>query len=150
MRVPDLGVSCTPDAPGQQALPDPVVLIEILSPGNARETWENLWSYTTIPSVLEIAVVHPTRMLVEMLRRGTDGHWPEGPGGRTRRQPAPGKHRLRLPAARGLRPDAPRLTARATLGGCATGTTRVAKRELDLGNPRSTGLSAASLPAHTP
>jgi hypothetical protein len=33
MRVPDLGV--TADAPGQQALPDPVVLIEILSPGNA-------------------------------------------------------------------------------------------------------------------
>ena len=32
MRVPDLGISCTPDAPGQRTLPDPIVLIEILSP----------------------------------------------------------------------------------------------------------------------
>jgi Uma2 family endonuclease len=79
MRLPDLGVSCTPDAPAQQALPDAIVLIEILSPSNTRETWENVWSYTTIPSVREIAVVHSTRVLVEMLRRGTDGHWPEGP-----------------------------------------------------------------------
>jgi Uma2 family endonuclease len=79
MRVPDLGVSCMADAPGQQALPDPVVLIEILSPGNASETWGNVWSYTTIPSVREIAVVHSTRVLVELLRRGADGHWPEKP-----------------------------------------------------------------------
>jgi Uma2 family endonuclease len=79
VRVPDLGVSCTADAPGQQTLPDPVVLIEILSPSNAREAWDNVWSYTTIPSVREIGVVHSTRMLVEMLRRGTDGHWPEEP-----------------------------------------------------------------------
>jgi Uma2 family endonuclease len=79
LRVPDLGVSCTPDAPDQQTLPDPIILIEILSPSNARETWENVWSYTTIPSVREIAVVHSTRVLVEMLRRGTDGHWPEAP-----------------------------------------------------------------------
>ena len=79
MRVPDLGVTCTPDAPGQQSLPDPILLIEILSPGNATDTWDNVWSYTTIPSVREIAVVHSTRVLVELLRRGTDGSWPEEP-----------------------------------------------------------------------
>jgi Uma2 family endonuclease len=58
LRVPDLGITCTPDAPGQRTL---------------------LWAYTTIPSVREIAVVHSTRVLVEMLRRGADGHWPEEP-----------------------------------------------------------------------
>jgi Uma2 family endonuclease len=79
MRVPDLGVTCTPDAPGQQTLPDPILLIEILSPGNTADTWDNVWSYTTIPSVQEIAVVHSTRILVELLRRGTDGHWPAEP-----------------------------------------------------------------------
>ena len=79
LRVPDLGVTCTPDAPGQQTLPDPVVLIEILSPGNTTDTWDNVWSYTTIPSVREIAVVHSTRILVELLRRGADGNWPEEP-----------------------------------------------------------------------
>ena len=79
MRVPDLGVTCTPDAPGQQTLPDPVLLIEILSPGNTADTWNNVWSYTTIPSVREIAVVHSTRPLIELLRRGTDGNWPAEP-----------------------------------------------------------------------
>jgi Uma2 family endonuclease len=79
LRVPDLGVTCTPDAPGQQTLPDPVLLIEILSPGNTADTWDNVWSYTTIPSVQEIAVVHSTRILVELLRRGSDGHWPAEP-----------------------------------------------------------------------
>jgi Uma2 family endonuclease len=75
--VPDLGITCTADAPGQRALPDPVVLIEVLSPGNAKDTWDNVWAYTTIPSVHEIAVVHSTRVLAEVLRRGPDGHWPE-------------------------------------------------------------------------
>lgn len=79
MRVPDLGITRTPDAPGQQALPDPVALIEVLSPGNAADTWDNVWAYTTIPSVREIAVVHSTRVLAEVLRRGTDGHWPAEP-----------------------------------------------------------------------
>jgi Uma2 family endonuclease len=79
MRVPDLGVTCTHDAPGQQMLPDPMVLIEILSPGNAPDTWDNVWSYTTIPTVREIAVVHSTRVLVELLRRDGDGNWPAEP-----------------------------------------------------------------------
>jgi Uma2 family endonuclease len=79
VRVPDLGITRTPDAPGQQALPDPVALIEVLSPGNAADTWDNVWAYTTIPTVREIAVVHSTRVLAEVLRRGEDGHWPEEP-----------------------------------------------------------------------
>jgi Uma2 family endonuclease len=86
VRVPDVGVTCTPLAPGQQTWPDPLILIEILSPGNAANTWENVWSYCTIPSVREIAIMHSTRVLAELLRRGPDGHWPEvaekiGPGG---------------------------------------------------------------------
>lgn len=79
LRVPDLGITCMADAPGQRTLPDPVVLIEVLSPGNATETWDNVWAYTTIPSVREIAIVHSTRVLAEVLRRGPDGHWPEEP-----------------------------------------------------------------------
>jgi Uma2 family endonuclease len=79
MRVPDLGITRVADAPGQQALPDPVALIEVLSPGNAADSWDNVWAYTTIPSVREIAVVHSTRVLAEVLRRGADGRWPEAP-----------------------------------------------------------------------
>ena len=58
VRVPYVGVTCTRLAPGQQAWPDPILLIEILSPGNSTDTWENVWSYCTIPSVREIAIVH--------------------------------------------------------------------------------------------
>ena len=79
LRVPDLGVTCTPDALSQQTLPDPILLIEILSPGNASDTWDNVWSYTTIPSVREIVVVHSTRVFAELLRREADGNWPAEP-----------------------------------------------------------------------
>jgi Uma2 family endonuclease len=79
MRVPDLGVTCAPDAPADRALPDPVVLIEILSPSDATDTWDNVWAYTTIPSVREIAVVHSTSVKAELLRRGPDGQWPAQP-----------------------------------------------------------------------
>jgi Uma2 family endonuclease len=79
VRMPDVAVTCAPDAPGQQTLPDPILLIEILSPGNAGDTWENVWSYTTIPTVREIAVVHSTQVFVELLRRDGEGHWPAQP-----------------------------------------------------------------------
>jgi len=86
VRVPDIGVTCTTLMPAQQVWPDPILLIEILSPGNSADTWENVWSYCTIPSVREIAIVHSARVLAELLRRGPEGHWPEetekiGPGG---------------------------------------------------------------------
>jgi len=77
VRVPDVAVTCTPLLPGQQVWVDPILLIAVLSPGNIAETWENVWSYCTIPSVREIAIVHSIRILAEVLRRGPDGHWPE-------------------------------------------------------------------------
>jgi Uma2 family endonuclease len=77
-RVPDLGVTCSPERSGVM-VPDPVLLIEILSPNNQAETRANIWSYTTIPSVQEILIVHTVRIEVEILRRGTDGSWPEMP-----------------------------------------------------------------------
>jgi Uma2 family endonuclease len=79
MRVPDLAVSCTPALPGDNALRDPVLLIEILSPSNRAETWTNVWSYTTSPSVREILILHSTRIGADLLRRGADGSWPERP-----------------------------------------------------------------------
>jgi Uma2 family endonuclease len=79
MRVPDLAVSSTPALPGDNALRDPVLLIEILSPSNRAETWTNVWSYTTIPSVREILILHSTRIGADLLRRGVDGSWPERP-----------------------------------------------------------------------
>lgn len=77
VRVPDLGVTCSPLLPGQATLPDPVLLIEILSPSNQAKTWSNVWAYTSIPSVQEILVLHSSRLGAELLRRSPEGAWPE-------------------------------------------------------------------------
>ena len=73
------GVTCAPALPTDKALRDPVLLIEILSPSNRAETWTNVWSYTTIPSVREILILHSTRVGADLLRREADGTWPERP-----------------------------------------------------------------------
>ena len=77
-RIPDLGVTCAPPAQGLM-VPDPILLIEILSPGNEAQTRANIWAYTTIPSVREILAVHSTRIEAELLRRNSEGSWPEEP-----------------------------------------------------------------------
>jgi Uma2 family endonuclease len=78
-RIPDLGVTCAPNVPGALTMPDPILLIEVLSPGNANDTWDNVPHYASLPSVVEILIVHSTRMKAELLRRGANGEWPENP-----------------------------------------------------------------------
>ncbi|HSU04547.1 MAG TPA: Uma2 family endonuclease [Acetobacteraceae bacterium] len=75
-RIPDLAVTCAPPS-RERMIAEPVLLIEILSPSNTDETWDNVWAYTTIPSVTEILVLSSTAIRAELLRRGTDGSWPE-------------------------------------------------------------------------
>jgi Uma2 family endonuclease len=58
---------------------EPVVLIEILSPTNVSKTRLNVRAYRTIPTVAEIVVVHSSAMVAEVLRRTSDGAWPEQP-----------------------------------------------------------------------
>jgi Uma2 family endonuclease len=77
-RIPDLGVTCAKPSQGLM-VPDPILLIEILSPSNEAQTRANIWAYTTIPSVREILAVHSTRIEAELLRRGADGNWPAEP-----------------------------------------------------------------------
>src|SRR5208283_1278866 len=75
---PDLAVTCAPPS-GTVMVPEPILLIEILSPSNEAKTWSNIWAYTTMPSVQEILAVRSTRMEVELLRREADGNWPASP-----------------------------------------------------------------------
>lgn len=77
-RIPDVGVTCAP-ARGSHEMLEPVLVIEILSPNNYRETRANVWTYTTLPSVREILVLHSTRVEAELLRRQPDGSWPARP-----------------------------------------------------------------------
>ena len=78
-RVPELGVTCTPNRADVHNTPDPVLLIEVLSPSNAADTWSNIPLCATLPSVTEILIVDSTKVAAELLRRGTDGNWPQDP-----------------------------------------------------------------------
>lgn len=77
-RIPDVGVTCATPALGLM-VPEPVLLVEILSPSKEAETRANIWAYTTIPSVRELLIVHSTRIEAELLIRRPDGTWPEQP-----------------------------------------------------------------------
>lgn len=79
VRVPDLAVTCAPDETEEAVMTRPVLLVEILSPGNQARTWTNVWAYTSIPSVREILVLRTDRIGAELLRRSTAGEWPERP-----------------------------------------------------------------------
>jgi Uma2 family endonuclease len=79
VRIPDLAVTCSGYDEEEQALIDPVLLIEILSQNNQAETCANVWAYTTIPSVKEILVLKAAEIGAELLRRSPDGTWPKTP-----------------------------------------------------------------------
>ena len=79
VRAPDLAVTCSPIDPADRLLPQPVLIIEILSPSNRAETWMNVWSYVTIPSVMEILILHTAETRADLLRRQSDGTWPDNP-----------------------------------------------------------------------
>ena len=79
IRVPDLAVTYAPWEDDERVLAAPLVLVEILSLSNKADTWTNVWSYTTIPGVAEIPVLHTAEIRGELLRRQADGSWPDDP-----------------------------------------------------------------------
>lgn len=79
VRVPDLAVTCTPCDAEEATLADPVLVIELLSPSNAAETWANVWAYATIPSLREILILGTVTIAADLLRRNADGTSPERP-----------------------------------------------------------------------
>ncbi|WP_137180498.1 Uma2 family endonuclease [Roseomonas sp. AR75] len=78
-RVPDLAVTCAPVAANDVMLREPVLVVEILSAGNARDTWANVWAYASMPSVKEILVLRTATRCAELLRRDAQGEWPARP-----------------------------------------------------------------------
>jgi Uma2 family endonuclease len=78
-RVADVAVTFAGYEEEQYAVPDPTLIVEILSPTNQAETWTNVWAYTTIPSVKEILIIHTAAIGADLLRRNPDGTWPERP-----------------------------------------------------------------------
>ena len=78
-REPDLGVTCGPNRADIHMVPEPILLVEVLSPSNASKTWSNIPLYATLPSVQEILIVESTVVMVQLLRRLGDGSWPHRP-----------------------------------------------------------------------
>jgi Uma2 family endonuclease len=79
VRVPDLAVTCAEWNPDDRLLHEPLVVVEILSPSNKADTWANVWSHVTIPSVREILVLHTADVRADLLRREADSTWPDNP-----------------------------------------------------------------------
>jgi Uma2 family endonuclease len=72
-RIPVLAVTCTRYETEEYDVSNPVLIVEILSPSNRAETWRNVWSFTTIPSLREILILSSTAIRAELLRRDSDG-----------------------------------------------------------------------------
>lgn len=75
VRAPDLAVTCVPPS-AQKTFPDPILIVEVLSPSNVPETWESIRAVATVPTLTEILVVDSVRVQVEVLARDSDGGWP--------------------------------------------------------------------------
>jgi len=73
--VPDIAVTCEPNDPGRQAMVDPILIIEILSPSTERSDRRlKLPVYQNIRSVREIMLIDADSYHAELYRREND-HW---------------------------------------------------------------------------
>jgi Uma2 family endonuclease len=78
-RIPDLAVTCARNEKGERAVPDPFILIELLSPSNRADTWDNVRNYITIPSVSEIVLIDSERVRADLFVRKATGGFPDEP-----------------------------------------------------------------------
>lgn len=73
---PDLFVRCTPRLGTDTKIDDPVVVVEVLSPGTtAYNTNEKRWLYQEVPSLRHLVLVAQDRTKVEVASRDDDGTW---------------------------------------------------------------------------
>jgi Uma2 family endonuclease len=79
VRIPDLIVTYSDYTMEESTIDNPVLIVEVLSPSNKAETWSNVWTYVSIPSVHEILIVRSAEIGADLLRRQSDGSWPAEP-----------------------------------------------------------------------
>lgn len=71
----DLAVSCTPIAPDSKAIPEPALVVEILSPSTANsDLLEKVPNYRDVPSIETILLVSSVQQRVEVQQRA-DHSW---------------------------------------------------------------------------
>jgi Uma2 family endonuclease len=72
----DLAVTCRPHEAGERLTPEPLVVVEVLSPStedNDRKV--KLPDYRGLPSVAEVVLLDSQRMYCEVHRRLDEGRW---------------------------------------------------------------------------
>jgi Uma2 family endonuclease len=74
-RVPDLAVTCGRSEKADRELPEPIVIVELLSPSNKADTWDNVRNYMTLPSVMDIVVIETERVYAHLFIRDAEGGW---------------------------------------------------------------------------
>ncbi len=79
VRAPDVAVTCVPKSKDEKFFPDPILIVEVLSPSNQRDTWESIWACATIPTLQEVMVVDSERIHVAVYTKDAIGAWPEHP-----------------------------------------------------------------------
>ncbi len=77
-RAPDVAVACSPPSKSR-VFDDPILIVEVLSPGNEDETWESIRALAGVRSLLEILVVNSTRVEAELWRRTPGEDWAQEP-----------------------------------------------------------------------
>ncbi|MBX9927081.1 MAG: Uma2 family endonuclease [Hyphomicrobiaceae bacterium] len=87
-RAPDLAVTCSPPS-ASKVYEAPILIIEVMSPSNEKETWESIHAMANATSLREIVVVQSTEVEARVFTRAADGSWPDhgavtGPGGTIR------------------------------------------------------------------
>lgn len=72
----DIAVTCQPLKPGMVPVPDPTVIVEILSPSTIdHDRGRKLAIYREIPSVQEILLLDSTRCRAELWHREDEQSW---------------------------------------------------------------------------
>jgi Uma2 family endonuclease len=73
--VADLAVTCTPPSRGEQLIREPILIVEVLSPGTAaHDRQAKCADYRRIDSLREILLIDSESVFAEVLRR-TGEHW---------------------------------------------------------------------------
>ncbi len=73
--IPDIAVTCQPNEPGRQAMVDPILIVEILSPSTERSDRRlKMPAYQAIESVREILLIDADSHHAELYRR-ENNHW---------------------------------------------------------------------------
>lgn len=73
--VPDIAVTCEPNEPGRQAMVDPILVVEILSPSTERSDRRvKLPAYQSLGSVREVVLIDADSHHAELYRR-ENSHW---------------------------------------------------------------------------